>query len=194
MPSAKASPIAAAWTNHSWLVTNLTTLPVPSGPHSITRPSSDRIGTARARSVSAPPANRVRRPVRAPSTAPVTGESTTVTPSGASAASSTTSAARLVVRSTHNDPGRMAPSPPPSRITATTWSGRGREVSSTSASAATAAALTARRPPAATTSATGSSRRSWAVTSYPAATSRRHIGRPMLPSPMKPIAVLIGAA
>ena len=37
-----ASPIAAAWMNQIWLVTSLTTVPLPSGPQAMTRPSRSR--------------------------------------------------------------------------------------------------------------------------------------------------------
>src|SRR5262245_39665758 len=68
--------------NQSCLVTSLTTLPVPSGPHAMTVPSSFKMGVTVSTAVDSPPTNRVSRPVRAPSTAPVTGESTTPTPGG----------------------------------------------------------------------------------------------------------------
>ena len=72
-------------------------------------------------------------------------------------------------------------------MTASTWSGRGSEVSSTSAASATSVADFAGVPPAIAISLRGSTTRSKALTSYPAASSRRHMGFPMLPRPMKPI-------
>ena len=53
--------IDAAWMNHSWLVTSLTTLPVPSGPQRMTRPMASRMGWTRSSVGSPPPAKMVSR-------------------------------------------------------------------------------------------------------------------------------------
>ena len=168
-PTAKPSPSAAAAANHSWLVTSLTTLPAPRGPHSMTVPRCSSTGRAVATAAGSPPTNNVSLPLPGPVDC---ARHRSVDRGHAHGCSRgqfiSTSSRLLVVRSTHTEPWTRARRGPPQvpAITASACGGPGRDVMKTSAPRAQS--LNGRR---------GSS----APPSTAAASTHRHSGR--RPSP-----------
>ena len=108
----------------------------------------------------------VSLPWRAPSTAPVTGESTTETPGGAWSASERIRSPLLVDRSAQIDPGSSAASTPfGPAMSDSTIAGVGSEVNSTVAAFAHARADVEATAPCLATSAVRAGSRSFTMTS-----------------------------
>ena len=112
----------------------------------------------------------------------------TLTPCGANCAKLSTSSLLFVVKSTHIAPDFMARNAPfAPLITSCTWSGRGRDVIKISAELAQSTADVAICAPSCFARTRGSGFMSKAITEYFALISRVHIGKPIFPSPKKPI-------
>ena len=125
----------------------------------------------------------------APMTPPLTGASSILTPFGSSrAAMLRTMVGELVLRSMWTVPWRaLSPIPPSPRATASTSLGIGREVNTTSDPATASAMEPTPLPPTSSQRRTAASSRSCTRISCPLfLMTLRHIGPPMLPTPMNP--------
>ena len=173
------------------LLQALAAWPVPAGPQcTMVLPIASITGFARANTSSLPPIMKVSVAASAPAVPPETGASRKARP--ASALSLCTVAMSMVELSIRIAPGALAAAAPPGASSAsrTCWPA-GSMVMTNSAPCAASAAEPAVAPPSAAKAATASGTTSKPVTWWPdppfAFSRLRAIGRPILPSPMKPI-------
>src|SRR5262245_10644271 len=171
------------------LFASFTSVPAPGSPRWKTFfPKARSRPSTRSKAAREPLAITVSVPCAAPIAPPETGASTSSTPAPtSSSASRRTIAHELVERSTWTSP-RRAPAriPASPRTTDSTSTGPGSEVITTRQRAATSRGLAALRAPASASGRSASGRRSWTTSACPASSSRRAIGAPIVPTPMKP--------
>src|SRR5262245_22877827 len=196
MPSAvaraHASARAAIAVPASRLLQSFSVCPAPCPPTCTVRPRQARSGRCCSKIVADPPTMIVSSPASAPRGPPLTGASSTSTPCGSSAAASRRArAGELVDISISAVPGRAASTRPSApSTTSSTASTLGSEVTATSAAAKASAGVAATRAPRA---AAREESRSHATTAWPAARSRRPIGRPIVPTPTSATRVTRGS-
>jgi len=176
------------------LLQSLTTSPLPTAPTWMTLvPIAASAGLASSKSPAAPPTMIASVPSVARGVPPETGASMKRTPrSCAALATRCDTAGSMVDISTHSVPLRAAASTPPSPVyTDSTCGEEGSIVTTTSAVATASAALAAAVMPAAAAAFTASGLLSNAVTVKPFFTRFFAMGNPMVPTPMKPMRVML---
>jgi hypothetical protein len=155
-----------------------------------TLPITFSAGSTAATSARGPDTITASVPFSAPPTPPLTGESICTISRSPSVSKMRVAITEPVVdRSTKRRMRLPSISPPLPAATASTMSGVGRLAITVSTRSATSRTEFAASAPSATSRSIGSRRVSNTVTRWPASTRRRAIGKPILPSPMKPISM-----
>ena len=192
MPARMASAAASDSTareqpTKTWLM-SLVAWPAPFGPIRVKRWARwATMGSARAKSASAPPAMMVSLPVSEPTTPPETGASIQPIPvsSRRRAAMSRAASGRIEDMSTSSLPGAApAASPFSPNTTASTASVSDRQVKTISASRATWAAVSTALAPAALAASSLTGLRPQTLSGKPALARRSAIGAPIRPRPI----------
>ena len=187
-PNIKPSPIVAALTNHSKLVSSLIVAPFPGSPtKNIFSPMTSNKGLCLSKHACLPPTKIDSRPRTAKSTALVTGASKKSTPLACvNCVSSLTKSTALVDVSMMVAPAfTWAMSPCSPNMTSRTCLGPGNEHMTTSAFFAPAAKLSAHCAPSAIKLLALSCETSNTVVGYPALIRLAAMGLPILPTPTK---------